>query len=284
VSSAADVAVVERAPARSLLSPHPGKAAVERCWLWYTPVWTAVVAAVMVSRVADRWTDVELIPLGAVLAAGAVVLPLVTRPASERGIPLRDTAAVKMAASVVGLSLLLNYSQTPFFFDVLHMHYGFHTEVEIRGNPVALYLLTVPYFATYCVLCLMAYRAAQRLRLAPARIAAAAMAPFAVAFVETVTNANPFTRHLFCYDDLGLMLWFGTFAYGTAFCLALPVWLFIDERPGVRVGLFAVVVGVAAAVYADSLLLDVYRHHLAPHVTTVVDGARDRPGPSCLAP
>ena len=71
-----------------------------------------------------------------------------------------------------------------------------------------------------------------------------------------------------------LMLWFGTFAYGTAFCFALPVWLHIDERPKHSVGLASVVILVAAAVYGDSLLLDVYRYHLAPHVTHVVEGAQ----------
>jgi hypothetical protein len=45
-------------------------------------------------------------------------------------------------------------------------------------------------------------------------------------------------------------------------------------------------VAVAAAVYVDSILLDVYRYHLAPHVTTVAHGAvglRDY-ARSCLAP
>jgi hypothetical protein len=112
------------------------------------------------------------------------------------------------------------------------------------------------------------------------------MTPFAVAFLETALNANPLTRRLFCYDDMSLVLWFGTFAYGTAFCLALPVWLYVDERPGVDVKVGSVLVAVLAAVYADSLLLDIYRYHLAPHVTTVVEGAvglRDY-GSSCLAP
>jgi hypothetical protein len=53
----------------------------------------------------------------------------------------------------------------------------------------------------------------------------------------------------------------------------------------VQVRLLAVLVGVAAAVYADTLLLDLYRYQLAPLVTTVVDGAPGlgRPGEGCLA-
>jgi hypothetical protein len=271
------------------LSSHPGKRVTERYWLWYTPVWGAVMAVVMLSRAGDTWGDLELITMAIVLAAGALVGPIWFRPAAEREAPIHRSAAFKLGVSVTGFAFLLNYSQTPFFFDVLHMHYGFRTYVTIRNNPVALYILTIPYFATYCALCLIAHRwVASTLRGAPRllRYAGIALAPFAVAFLETALNANPFTRRLFCYDDMPLALWFGTFAYGTAFCLAMPVWLHIDERPGVAVKVGTVLVAVAAAMYADSILLDLYRYHLAPHVTTVVEGAvglRDY-GASCLTP
>jgi hypothetical protein len=271
------------------LSSHPGKRATERYWLLYTPVWGAVIGIAMLSGAADRWGDLELITMAVVLAAGALLGPIALRPAAERTRPIHHSAAFKLGASVTGFAFLLNYSQTPFFYDVLHMHYGFLTDVTIRNNPVALYILTIPYFATYCALCLVAYRwVARTLRRAPrlVRYAGLAMTPFAVAFLETALNANPLTRRLFCYDDMLLVLWFGTFAYGTAFCLALPVWLYVDERPGVDVKAGSVFVAVAAAVYADALLLDIYRYHLAPHVTTVVEGAvglRDY-GASCLVP
>jgi hypothetical protein len=261
----------------------------ERYWLFYTPVWGAVMAIVMLSGAGDHWGDAPLITLAVVLAAGALFGPIALRPESEKGRPIHRTAAFKLGLSVTAFAFLLNYSQTPFFFDVLHMHYGFRTYVTIRNNPVALYILTIPYFATYAALCLVAYRfVRETLRRAPAfvRYAGVALTPFAVAFLETALNANPFTRRLFCYDDMALVLWFGTFAYGTAFCLALPVWLSIDERPGEDVSIFHVLAGVCAAMYVDSLLLDVYRYQLAPHVTTVVEGAvglRDY-GNSCLVP
>jgi cycloeucalenol cycloisomerase len=270
------------------LSEHPGKRATERFWLLYTPFWGLAAGIVMMSGAVAQWTDLQLLPFALVLAAGAVAGPILVRPASERGIAIHRTAGAKLTASVVGFALLLNYSQTPFFFDVLHMRYGFATALNVRGNPIALYLLTIPYFATYCVLCLIAYRLARRALARyprPVQLAGVALAPFAVAFLETALNANPFTRQVFCYDDLRLMLWFGTFSYGTAFCLALPVWLYVDERPGVRVPLVAVLVAVAAAVYVDTLLLDLYRYQLAPLVTTVVDGAPGLgvPGDGCLS-
>src|SRR4051812_45845923 len=124
-----------------LLSSHPGKRVTERYWLFYTLVWGAVLAVVMLSRAGDHWGDFELITMAVILAAGALLGPVVLRPASEKDRPIYRSAAFKLGLSVTGFAFLLNYSQTPFFYDVLHMHYGFRTYVTIRNNPVALYIL-----------------------------------------------------------------------------------------------------------------------------------------------
>ena len=62
---------------------HPGKAAAERWWLLYTPVWGLLTGVVMLSGLAEAWGDAELLAFGVVLAAGALV-PLVRAHPSER--------------------------------------------------------------------------------------------------------------------------------------------------------------------------------------------------------
>ena len=271
------------------LSTHPGKRATERFWLYYTPVWGAMSAVVMLGGVATRWGDVECMIYGVALALGAIVGPLVLRAPEERALPLHQTAAFKMVLSVTGLAFGLNYSQTPFFWDVLHMHYGFGVELTIQNNPVFLYLVSVAYFSTYAVLCAMAFRALRAAFAGRSRVlekSAYVVAPMAMALLETVLNANPFMKSLFCYDDMTFMLWFGTLAYGVAFVYALPMWMANDEAPGQSVSAGADVVFLFAALYADVLTLDVLRYHVAPHFTTVVEGAnglRDF-GTSCLEP
>ncbi len=278
--------VAPREPLR-FFSTNPGKRATERRWLLYTPVWALVCGVIMAGGFAHNWGDLELMTLGVGLAVGALAAPLVRRVPEERDRPIWRLAGFKLGLSVVGFAFGLNYTQTPFFWDVLHMHYGFPARITIRNNPVFLYFLTVPYFATYAVLCLGTYRlVVSRVGSRLARVLLAAIAPFGVAALETFINANPWTRSLFCYDDMVLMAWFGTFAYGTAFCLALPVWIHIDEKPDRETSVGSVVAWVAAALYADLILLDLYRALIAPHVTTVVNGAnglRDF-GRSCLAP
>ncbi len=282
------------APERALrldrfLATHPGKRATERFWLLYTPVWGAISAVVMLGGFAERWGDLECMIYGVGLALGAIAGPLVFRAAEDRAVPLHQSAAFKMVLSVTGLALGLNYSQTPFFWDVLHMHYGFGATITIQNNPVFLYFVSVAYFATYAVLCAMAFRALRAAlegRGPVQRASAYVVAPMAMALLETVLNANPFMKSLFCYDDMALMLWFGTLSYGVAFVFALPMWMAIDEAPGRSLRAPMVVVFLFAALYADVLTLDVLRYHVAPHFTTVVEGAnglRDF-GTSCLEP
>jgi hypothetical protein len=249
-----------------LLSAQAPKRAVELYWLRYTLVWGLVAAVIMLGGVAETWGDAELIFLGIVFALGAVVPPIVR--AVDRDKPVVERTAAKMVVSVVGLSLLMNYFCTPYFFDVLHMHFGFNTSINIRNNPVFLYLMTVAYFATYSVLVCMSYRVAMR---GPASIRwlLIALAPFLVAFLETVLNANPFMKSLFCFDDMAFMLWFGTLSYGACFLFAMPLWIRIDDTLPMRFVVLGVLVVMTAIVISFALL----RQFVAPHFTTVVDGA-----------
>jgi cycloeucalenol cycloisomerase len=268
------------APARrSLYAHHPAKAAVERWYLLFTPVWSALIGGVMLSGLAERWGDLALLTLGLIVACGAVLPPILLR--TDRDEPWWRSTAARVGLAVTLFAHGLNYTQTPFFFDVLHMHYGFQATLTIDRNPYFLYLVSTAYFATYFALCTVSWRWLRASGSAVLRAGAWLIAPFAVALVETLLNANPFMRSLFCYDDLVFMSWFGTLAYGLAFVLVLPVWARLDELgPGEG----EPVIGTLAALYADLLLLDLLRHLVAPQFTTVMPdapGLRDF-GNGCL--
>jgi hypothetical protein len=264
-----------------LLSGREGKRAVERAWLLYTPVWGAITGVVMLGGFAESWGDVELMAFGALLALGTVITPLFRMPHEERALALGRRTATSMTVSIVVLAFGLNWLQTPFFFDVLHMHYGFHATWTYDRNPLFLYLVTIPYFATYSVLACMAYRFVVRLPLP--RIAGwigIALVPFSLAFLETLLNANPWMTRLFCYEDIPFALSFGTLTYGVSFVLTLPIWLRVGEstRP---VSVLAIALVTALACVADAGALFIVRHTIAPLVTTVHDDAP--PGGGCLA-
>jgi cycloeucalenol cycloisomerase len=276
--------IPSRAMFASWLAPHPAKAAVERWWLLYTPVWGAVAGAVMLSGWAESWKDLECLIFGVVLAVGALV-PMLRPHPSERAEPFLRRTSTKLCLSVVLFSFGLNYAQTPFFFDVLHMRYGFDVTWTIDRNPVFLYLVTVAYFATYAALAGVAFRVlAAKIRGPALGWVPWTLAPIAIAFTETALNANPWLESLFCYDDLGFVLWFGTLVYAFSFVVALPMWMAIDEHAN-ALPIRSVFVFVSAALFADWLFLELVRHHVAPLVTTVVDdavGLREYAG--CLVP
>lgn len=256
-----------------LRSPNPAKAAVERWYLLFTPVWSALMGLVMVSGLGEVWGDVELMLLGLILAAGAILPPILHREGSERTLPWWRSTAGRVGISVLLLAHGLNYTQTPFFFDVLHMHYGFRATWVIDRNPYFLYLISTAYFATYFALCTATWRALRAQSSPVLRAGAWLLAPLAMAFIETALNANPFMTRLFCYDDLPFMLWFGTLAYGMAFVFVLPAWATLDERPDSLRAPWQPVVWTLAALYADLIALDLLRHLVAPHFTTVITDA-----------
>lgn len=239
----------------------------------YTVLWGAIAGVIMIGGVAERWGDVELMALGVAFAVGTVAPPLLWPEPSERARPLLDRTAFKMSASVVGFAVLMNYFCTPYFFDVLHMHFGFDTRIHIQNNPVFLYFMTVAYFATYLVLVCAGHRLARQLLPKAMRHAGYLVAPFAVAALETLLNANPFMSRLFCFDDMRLMLWFGTLSYGMCFVCTLPVWIAIDETPERRTPLLFVCIGMLGAMMAIVIVFEILRHHVAPHVTTVKTGS-----------
>ncbi len=250
-----------------MLSSNPARRAVERYWLAFTPVWGLAAAVVMVSGAAERWGDGPLLALGIAFAAGAMAPPLVRARALEPDRPWHERTATKLAASVTGLALLMNYFCTPYFFDVLHMHYGFRAAWAIDRNPIFLYLMTVAYFATYSVLVCAAYRLARGKTLSAV---AGGGACLAVAGLETICNANPFTRRVFWFDDMPFMLWFGTLSYGSCFAWILPAWLAIDDEPGAPPRPLArVLVDLFAAMMAIAITFEALRRLVAPHLTAV---------------
>jgi len=227
---------------------------------------------IMLGGLAETWGDVALMIFGVSLALGCLAAPLVRSREPE---VVRAWASMSLA--IVILAFGLNYLQTPYFFDVLHMRYGFHASWRIEHNPIFLYFVTIPYFATYSVLACMAVRAVRRVR------ALIALVPFALAFLETVLNANPFMTRLFCYDDLPLMLWFGTLSYGVSFVLALPMWWHAGEPDGRLRSIAAVALAATIVCVADRGVLQLLRVVVAPHVTTVIDGSTGGAG-GCLNP
>ncbi|MBK7976798.1 MAG: hypothetical protein IPK07_27230 [Deltaproteobacteria bacterium] len=271
----------------SLFAAHPGKRAAERFFLAYTPVWGVLAASVMLTGVANRWGDVELLAFALLLSAGTAAGAYVFAPAEEKAKPLRERYATKILVWLAIYSFLANTFGTSFFYEALHAHYGFDTRFNLNGVPVFLTFMTITYFATYSVLACMGWRFVRDRVMPRSRVKGCALAfavPVVIAGVESLLNANPWMKTLYCFDHPAMALTFGTVAYGTWLALAMPFWVTLDERPGDDSSMRKVIAGsllATALLIADAEFL---KRVVAPHVTEVAwghVGLRDY-GTSCL--
>jgi cycloeucalenol cycloisomerase len=271
---------------RAPLADSPAKAAAERFYLAFTPIWGGAAAWVMLTGRATRWGDVELNAFAFSLYALLFVGSLIATTRVDRGRSFFRRYAVRLFAMVSILALLGNYFGTRTFYEVLDMHYGFRTSWNLNHVPLFLYPLTAVYFATYAVVYCASLRLIADLLNAP-RHRPPWFAPipiaFSLAFLETALNANPWMRDAFCYGSQRFSLGFGTLLYGTWFLLIGPIWYELDEGEGEPSrDLF---LRTLSAMMAILVMNEVYANLIAPHFTTVVPGrigTWDAPGPTCI--
>src|SRR5688572_7889334 len=87
-----------------LASASPAKQAVERFYFLYTAVWGTACALVMLTGLAQRWTDRELLPFGLVLGLGAWLIPTFRPHDSEGHLPWYQRTGFKLGAAVTGFA------------------------------------------------------------------------------------------------------------------------------------------------------------------------------------
>ena len=270
-------------------SLSPSKSLAEDAFLYFTPIWTTLTGLIMVTGIAESWGDIELMTFGVSMAITTLIFALWYVGGSSSSSKLATDNVWIMYTGVAVLAFAMNYIQTPFFFDVLHMRYGFNVTWRIERNPIFLYFLTVPYFATYMAGGCKLYRfiTSNNINALPPIVVTFIVATL-LAFLETITNANPFSRRLFCYEDDWHALTFGSVCYGISFIFALPCWLHYGGVPenddndknrrttkretrGLLMAHAALVfLGVAVL---DGIALYFVKNYIAPSFTTVQENA-----------
>jgi cycloeucalenol cycloisomerase len=255
------------------LASDPGKAAAERFFLIYSPIWIIFVGIVMLSGMYRDWSDPGYMLFGVGVAAPLLLVPYLTPQREEVGKPVWDTSWFRQNLWIAIFVFFGSYVGTHYFFDVVGMRYAFPTTwnlgAELVGDsehtvPLFLYPLTQAYFVTYHVAMTVILRwLATRFALGRASKAIIiAVLAYAVAFAETFFMAIPALSDVFEYADRGRMLAWGSVFYGTYFIVSMPVFARIDER---RPWSLWEVVGSALAVsMAVFFLLDFWAKFIGP--------------------
>lgn len=223
-------------------SKRPARAAFERFALFYSPIWIAAMATVMLTGVYRSWSDPVYMIFGVALAAPLVLWPALGMAASadEAQEPWWRRSWVRHNLWIAIFVFVGSYVCTHYFFDVAGMRYGFptrwHLEAELvgeRGEPVPLFLyfVTQAYFMTYHIGAVVALRTlSERLSLGPlGRAVVVVILAYAVAFAETFCMAVPILADVFEYADRGRMLAVGSIFYGSFFVVSVPVFARFDE-------------------------------------------------------
>lgn len=218
--------------------PVPAKRWLERFFLLYTPLWTAVCALVMWSGAFKRWGDWQHLLFGVGLALPLWLGPLLA--GVERDTPLRSRYTVQATLFLFLFSFIQNYFGATMFFRCFGMEYHFRVTWVGNGSPWFLSFLTVAYFSTYFAIMQLGLRKADAqlgkiaspLLRRSLRVVVCLLLGYAMAFAETLTMANQWLRGYFSYADKTTMLMYGSLCYGTLLCIALRLYARLGEDDG----------------------------------------------------
>jgi cycloeucalenol cycloisomerase len=216
-----------------VLAADPVKRRTELWYLLYTLVWGCVAGIYMIFF-SDGAGNLGFTSLGLLLWLGLLIPPIIWRGSDATGpwyldYHLRFQAFVTVWAFAGGF-------RSEYFYQMTGMEYGFPTTWNLNHVPFFTYLLTVVYFTTYFTLINCGIRLARSYLTGGGKWAMAAVTVgvcFAVAFLESALNANPFISNLFCYQSLAWQLTWGSLFYGLWFVIGAPFWFPIDEDPAV---------------------------------------------------
>jgi cycloeucalenol cycloisomerase len=256
------------APRPRLLAEAEDKRQNELFVLAYSPIWMAVIGAVMLTRRPAVWGDLEHMILGVGLALPLWIRPFLPRGSAERALPLLDRHATRFAIAIAIVTFLQTYFGTMLFFDRLGMEYHFNVTWSLHRTPVFLYFVTIAYFSTYYVVFGLVERAfAARFPGASkgARLLVRVVIAYVVAFGETFFMANEVLEPFFFYRDRAFMLRWGSIVYGTLFLVTLPFFARLDEDDRApRAPLWTVIQGALAMNMLSLLCYEGYSLLLRP--------------------
>ncbi|NVB43082.1 hypothetical protein G6O69_34990 [Pseudenhygromyxa sp. WMMC2535] len=271
------------------LSSNPQKAAAERFYLFYTPVWITFMAVVMLSGIYRRWGDPGFMLFGTAVAAPMILVPMLgaRKPGPDQPAqpaqPFWRSVWLRLNLWNAIFVFIGSYFFTHYFFDVLGMRYRFPTQWNLqaalvgtgdpldpgllgggREVPLFLYPLTLAYFMTYHVAMTVTLRWLRtRFELGTlGRVVALVVLAYATAFAETFFMAIPALEDVFEYLDRGRMLAWGSVFYACFFVVSVPMFARIDEDEPWTAGRTAI--SALATGMAVFIILDLWALVLGP--------------------
>lgn len=254
-------------------SPNPDRAWTEKFFLWYSPVWMALMALMMLTGWVTSFSDTQLLLHGMLVALPLAFIPALLHQRYSPTLRWYQSYWFKANLYIFLFGFFGNYFGSEYFFDVLGMVYNLPNatttlDAQLLGRsrqpvPLIMYLYTHAYFMTYHTTAIIVLRRIMTSGLPLRKISfmpVAFVVGYAWAWLETRAMANPLMTTTFYYEKMEAMLTYGSMIYATYFIASFPIFYYLDENPHQRWHVFQVSAAGLSASMLTFYLLDVCAH------------------------
>ena len=214
---------------------QPSKYSYEMFCLYYSPVWMAAMAVVVIFQLYESFTAQTYN-----LFCGSLALPLILQPilfpscglnSPDVARPWHQRFAFKANIWLAIYSFIGNYWYTHYFYSVLKASYTMPA-TRLNNVPLAMFFATHAYFSSYHVLsnaCLRKVKSSYKegwLRTLLYVSVVCALSYF-TAFMETLSiSAFPYYR----FEDRYTAYTVGSAFYGIYFLVSFPAFVILDDH------------------------------------------------------
>lgn len=280
-------------PAFHWLAANPGKRRTEIIYVLWFLLTVPVQALVVLNLRYDHPNDLLLTGQALLMAAGTLLLPLIFRAPSDRGLPMDQLYGFRMGVYLTIWAVLGGFIGTDPWYEVLHGHFAFNTAWNPNGVPLFMLPMSISVFGFYSVLLGTLYRVLTQLldriggaigrdstiRHAAVCLALAGIIPLGETFAYSGSN--------YCFDN-GIGMWgLNVLIYGSWHFSALLFYTRWDRHAGERTALGTTLLCGFATLGILLVLTTSATNFVAPHYVQVQHGIRHLNdwGPhNCLGP
>lgn len=275
------------------LSPNAGKRRTEIIYVVWFMISVPVQGVVVLNLSYDSPNDIALLAQSLVMGLGTLIWPLVLRAPEDRGRPLTELYGFRMGLFLSVWAVLGGFIGTDPWYEVLHGHFAFNTELNPNGVPLFMLPMTICVFGLYSVILGTLYRVATQLLDRTTSVLArdswlrhgvlCAILAVPMPLIETFA----YSGSNYCFDN-GVGMWgLNVLIYGSWHFSAMLFYTRFDSWPDERTPLRVVVLSAFATIGILMVLMAITKTFIAPHFVDVQHGVRqinDWSVDNCLGP
>ncbi len=276
-----------------LLAHNPGKRRTEIIYVVWFLVILPIQVWVTVHLSYDKPNDPALMFQAILMALGPLILPCVLRAPEDKGRPLSELYGFRMAIYLLIWGVVGGYIGTDAWYEVLHGHFAFNTNLNPNGVPLFMLPMTVGVFSLYTVILGTLYRVATQIlnrtnsALAQDNLVRHAVLCALLATIIPLVETFAYESPNYCFDSAAGMWGLNVLIYGAWHFASMLFYTRWDTEPGKRNTMSNTILSGFATVGIVMVLMSITTNFIAPNFVRVEHGLRqvnDWSPTNCLGP